>query len=183
MYIISRKTYRWIFRFVLKNERTLSSRETGEGVSFVVDVEGEELLFCGILALSSRETGVSCGGDVVSEELLFCGISDLPRWWCPREGVWDLLKLLVLSLFLPVVDVSWSLVADLQNLDRWPILPHLIASLSKLIIIYADFNRSKFATYMAQPSWKLHHNCVQLHFCTWPPNVQNMFFPVWKFPG
>ena len=31
---------------------------------------------------------------------------------------------------------------------------------------------------------------VQLHFCTWPPdfcqmykNVQNMFFPVWKFPG
>ena len=36
---------------------------------------------------------------------------------------------------------------------------------------------------------------VQLHFCTWPPdfcqmymykmykNVQNMYFPVWKFPG
>ena len=31
-----------------------------------MDVEGEELLFCGILVLSSRETGVSCGGDVVS---------------------------------------------------------------------------------------------------------------------
>ena len=30
---------------------------------------------------------------------------------------------------------------------------------------------------------------VQLNFCTWPPDflpnvhVQNMFFPVWKFPG